>query len=256
MWTYRRAPAGPRVAVAGQRRDEGAEVQRPGGRGRESAGDAARRTHACPRRGAPLSAGWRRRATPTETPGPARSDAGRRTRRWGTRASEAAVVAAQRVGEVAALAVEVVAQDHAAVAQVGALVEEVLPRRCRSRAPERHHLHVAARAGRRDRVLPEAALDVDHREDEARLQPRPHRLVADHGQQVPRRFLVLEARQQPGRHGAHPRTRVQVALVHGGAIVHCAGEGRAHRGREHLVLLRAAKGERRRGRARRRRAAG
>ena len=62
----------------------------------------------------------------------------------------AAVVAAQRQEQVAALAVEVVAQDDAAEAQVGLHVEQRAAIAVADQAgPERHHLHVAARADAR-----------------------------------------------------------------------------------------------------------
>ena len=64
----------------------------------------------------------------------------------------AAVVAAERQEQVAALAVEVVAQDDAAEAQVGLHVEQAAGVAVADQArPERHHLHVAARAG--DRLI-------------------------------------------------------------------------------------------------------
>src|SRR5258706_4329652 len=67
--------------------------------------------------------------------------------------AERAVVAPEGVGEVALLAVDVVAQDRAAVAQVGAFLEEVLPGLAQLLHPERHHLHEPARARARHRVL-------------------------------------------------------------------------------------------------------
>src|SRR6185369_6864261 len=76
------------------------------------------------------------------------------------RASQAAVVPRERIHQVAALPVEVEPQDRAAVAQVGALLEEVLALLADLVHPERHHLHEAAGAGVRDRVLAEFALDV------------------------------------------------------------------------------------------------
>ena len=60
--------------------------------------------------------------------------------------AQAAVVAAQCAVQVAVFDVEVVAQDGAAKAQIGAQVEEVAVFVADQLDPERHDLHVAARA--------------------------------------------------------------------------------------------------------------
>src|SRR5690606_32881776 len=100
-------------------------------------------------------------------------------RRWIARLPEAAVVAPQRAVEVAALDVEIVAQDRAAVAQVGAHVEEARVVAVADQArPERHDLHQAAGTGRRDRVLPEVALDLDQAEHERGIETGALGLVA------------------------------------------------------------------------------
>ena len=107
------------------------------------------------------------------------------------------------------LAVEVVAQDRAAVAQVGAL---------RGRGsgpgspdllhPERHHLHVAARARPRHRVLAELALDVDHREHELRIEARAHRLVAHEREELRARSPRRRSAPRPVRVIARTQARV------------------------------------------------
>ena len=104
-----------------------------------------------------------------------------RTRRSGySAAAAAAVVAAERQEQVAALEVEVVAQDHAAEAQVGLHVEQPARVAVADQArPERHHLHVAARAGLADGVLAEPALDLDQPEHQRRLEPGALALVPD-----------------------------------------------------------------------------
>src|SRR6185369_6845044 len=90
-------------------------------------------------------------------PEPARGE--HRVRIFGSTA--AAVVAAEREEQVAALALEVVAQDDAAEAQVGLHVKEPAGIAVADRArPKRHHLRVAARARDRDRVLAKVALDL------------------------------------------------------------------------------------------------
>src|SRR4051794_3798391 len=70
----------------------------------------------------------------------------------------AAVIAAERHEKVATLAVHIVPQDHATEAQVGLHVEQFAGVAVADDArPERHHLHVAARADRADRELAEIA---------------------------------------------------------------------------------------------------
>ena len=89
------------------------------------------------------------------------------------RLAAAAVVAAQRHEQVAALAVDVVAQDHAAEAQVGLHVEQLAGIAVADHAgPERHHLHVAARAHRAHRELAEGALHLDQAQHQARCRGR------------------------------------------------------------------------------------
>ena len=67
---------------------------------------------------------------------------------------------------------EVVAQDHAAEAQVGLQVEQARRIAVADHpGPERHHLHVATRAGAADGVLAEAALHLDQPQHQGRLQP-------------------------------------------------------------------------------------
>jgi hypothetical protein len=72
-----------------------------------------------------------------------------------TRLAQAAVVAAQRAIEVAIFDVEVVAQDGAAETQVVRMWKRLLVLAADQLDPERHDLHVAARAGGRHGVLAE-----------------------------------------------------------------------------------------------------
>src|SRR5438046_7998100 len=73
------------------------------------------------------------------------------------RLAERAVVAPQRAEVVSLLQVHVVAQDRAAIGQVGPQVKEIMAGPADELDPERHHLHVAASAGARDRVLAKTA---------------------------------------------------------------------------------------------------
>src|SRR3989344_3937062 len=74
----------------------------------------------------------------------------------------AAVVTRQRRVQLAALLVEVVLEDGAAVAQIGLHVNQAVAGAADFLQPERHHLHQSARAGGRDREAVEVALDLDH----------------------------------------------------------------------------------------------
>jgi hypothetical protein len=84
-----------------------------------------------------------------------------------------------------------VAQDHAAEAQVGLHVEQAAHIAVADQArPERHHLHVATRAGAADGVLAKAALHLDQAQHQRRLQPGAAAFV-------PERFEKLDARGGP-----------------------------------------------------------
>src|SRR6185312_5910868 len=109
--------------------------------------------------------------------------------------AEAAVIAAERAEVIAVLAVEVVAQDRAAVAEVGAQAEEILAAAADQLRPERHYLHVAARAGDRHGVLAKAALVVNDREHELRIEAGARRLVVDGLQEIAPRHRVADARR-------------------------------------------------------------
>ena len=77
------------------------------------------------------------------------------------RLPEAAVVAAERAVEVAFLDVQVMAQDSAAVAKIGAEMKQVVVSAPDHLDPERHDLHETASAGGRDCVFLEAAFYLD-----------------------------------------------------------------------------------------------
>ena len=216
------AAGGARIAVARERGDQRAEMQRSGGRGSEAAA---------------VGRPGRRRAAAFTAP------------RWATAASpcfgaaagvysqlrfivaehgvrilgpaEAAVVAAERAVEIAVLDVEVVAQDHAAVAQVRAQMEQIVLGRADELGPERHHLHVAARVGGRDRVLAEIAFVLDHAEHELRIESRARRLVVDGGDEIVARAGVghPSARAAATSRRATARTLGLVRVVGGHRVV-------------------------------------
>jgi hypothetical protein len=155
---------------------------------------------------------------------------------------EAAVVAAQRAVEVAVLHVQVMAQDDAAVAQVGAQMEQVVVAPPDERDPERHHLHESAGARAGNRVLAEIALDLDQAEHELRIEASPLRLVMDRHQE----FLALEAidhaRSEPLRHGGEPEPRLRFRgerEERNGMIGDGLVERGAHARRQRLIDLRS-----------------
>src|SRR4051794_31063017 len=82
------------------------------------------------------------------------------------------VIAAEGAKKIAAFDIEIVTQDDTAVAQVRSQMEEIVLRRADELDPEWHHLHVAASAGRRYGVFPEAAFHLDDAEDELRVETR------------------------------------------------------------------------------------
>jgi hypothetical protein len=153
---------------------------------------------------------------------------------------QAAVVACQRARDVAALDVEVVAQDDAAIAQVGAQAEQVVLPRADQAGPERHDLHVAARARARHRILAEPALDVDHAQDELRVEPGALGLVLHRGEEIDARLLVGDVPGEPDRHLVQPLVPLVGGREHqprAGTIGQRGVHGRLHARGKRLVLL-------------------
>src|SRR6185436_8275269 len=156
------------------------------------------------------------------------------------RAAEAAVVARQRAEVVAVLHVHVVAQDDAAVSEVGAQLEKIILRPADQLDPERHHLHVATRAGNRDGVLAKAALDLDDAEHELRVESGAGRLVLDRAQQLEADLAVGNALLESLFHRRQPAVGVFLGPeMHrrGGARGDLGGKPRTHAVRERLVFL-------------------
>ena len=239
MRTSQRPPSRARVAVARERGDERAEVQRTGRGGREAAAVHAVTARVSQRRAAAMvHHAWCRGRRGASTAIAARR-AQHRVRIFG--APEAAVVAAERAEVVAVLDVEIVAQDHAAVAQVGAQVEEVVLGAADQPRPERHHLHVAARARDRDRVLLEAALVLDHAEHELRIEPGARRLVVDGGEELAAIRAVVDAVRRAAATFRRPTARRRPLGVVGGhrIVGDRALQSRDDRRREPLLDLRA-----------------
>src|SRR5262245_31048528 len=164
------------------------------------------------------------------------------------RAAEAAVVAHERAKIIAVLLVDVVAQDGAAVGDVGAQVEEVVLRRADQLDPERHDLHVAARSRGRHRVLAEGALHLDHAEHQLRVETRARRFGLDGAQQLEALLAVGDALLEALVHRFQPAPRVVLgAEVHPrrGAGGHLRGKPLADAVGEGLVLLLARQRSRR-----------
>jgi len=77
------------------------------------------------------------------------------------RPAQAAIVAAQGAEQIALFDVEIVPKDGAAVAQVGADVEQILVGGADIFDPEWHYLHVAPCPGTGYGIFLEAAFDLD-----------------------------------------------------------------------------------------------
>ena len=95
----------------------------------------------------------------------------------------AAVIAAQGHKKVAFFKIDVVAQDGAAVTQVGAHVEKVVFLVADGFDPERHDLHIAACASFRECVFAEPAFDLDEAEDELWVESCARGFVVNRSQQ-------------------------------------------------------------------------
>ncbi len=140
--------------------------------------------------------------------------------------------------------VEVVAQDHGAVAQVGAQVEEVLVGPADLLHPERHHLHVAARVGDGDGVFLEAAFVIDDRQHELRVESGARCFVVDRGQQLAPLAFVRHFVRDARRHLLDPRPHVGAVGVvdRHGRVGDVLGQSDDHRMRQLLLDLRAGAG--------------
>ena len=144
-----------------------------------------------------------------------------------------AVVAAQGHEHVAAFAVQVVAQDDAAKAQVGLHVKEFAGVAVADDAgPERHDLHVAARADDGDGVFAKAAFYLDEAQHERGFQPGAAGFVPDGLQKVHAAVEVGHALVEAVAHGREP-AQVGQARCGAGKDGHgrgAVGDGRAECG--------------------------
>ena len=84
--------------------------------------------------------------------------------------AQAAIVAAQGAIQVAFFYIDIVAQDGAAEAQVGAQVKQVVILSTNDFYPEWHDLHEAARGGGRHGVFFEAAFHLDQAQHHLRVE--------------------------------------------------------------------------------------
>ena len=149
-----------------------------------------------------------------------------RTRRSDTPAGRGCRCSGRAPGTGRRARVEVVAQDHAAEAQVGLHVEQPAgsPSPISAR-PERHHLHVAARAGDADRVLAKAAFDLDQAEHQRRVEAGapalvPERLAGTRRASACSALLLLQAlahRAEPAQVGQARRRSCRTSGF-GGAL--------------------------------------
>src|SRR6185436_14675861 len=149
--------------------------------------------------------------------------------------AQGAVVAPERPEIVASLHVEIVPQNRAAVSEVCPEMEQVVVGLAEQRHPERHDLHVAARARAGHGVLAKAAFHLDQPQDELWIEPRTHRLIVDRTQQLHAALAVGHARRQAFFHLVDPalaifgRAKVQPRrrpVRHHGrqALAHAVGE--------------------------------
>ncbi len=154
--------------------------------------------------------------------------------------AEGSVVASQRTERVAAFDIQVVAQDRAAVAQIGAQVEQILVAIADQFQPERHHLHVAARARLRHRVFAEFALHLNDAEHQLRIEPGSGRFVLHGNKKILAGDIVRNMPFQPPRHVGKPRGAFRLRCEGQpltGAIGHGTVQYRLHARGKRLVLL-------------------
>ena len=118
------------------------------------------------------------------------------------------------------LHVEIMAEDHATVAEVGAQIEQIMIGGADLATPERHHLHVAARARRGDRVFLEAAFVMDDAQHELRIESGPRRFVIHRAEELAPLALIGEFAGEPPRHLGEPRNDIgSVRVIAGNRIV-------------------------------------
>src|SRR5262249_42117867 len=92
--------------------------------------------------------------------------------------------------KVAVLRVQVVLEDHAAVAEIGAKVEQVVVLAADQTRPERHDLHEPAGARPRYGVFAEITLDLYQGKDQLRIDSRADRLERKGAEKIEPRLEV------------------------------------------------------------------
>ena len=125
--------------------------------------------------------------------------------------AQAAVVAAQGTEKVAVLDVQIVAEDGAAIAQIGAHFEQAVIRPTDQTDPERHHLHIAAGPGGGYRIFAKAAFDLDQAQHQLRIEAGAGGFVMDRAEKIQAVVLFRDVLLEAGRHGGQPFHR-----LHGG----------------------------------------
>ena len=164
-------------------------------------------------------------------------------------AAETAVEARQRAVKVAVFQIIVVAQDGAAVAQVGADVEKIMRRFADIVFPKRHDLHQAARADAADGVLPERALHFDESEYNLGVQPGAAGFILDVDQQAAAFAFVGHISCQTGRHCRKPAFAFLRGSEHQPRRIDVVNRTAHHRSdvvRQGFFALRAGQRQRRR----------
>lgn len=96
------------------------------------------------------------------------------------------------------------AQNRAAVTQVGTDVEQVVRRFADVVFPKRHNLHQAARTDSADCILAERAFHLNQPQHNLRIQTGPTAFILDIDQQPAPLLLIGDKPCQTYRHGGQP----------------------------------------------------
>lgn len=148
-------------------------------------------------------------------------------------AAEAAVKAGKRADDVAFFKVAVMAQNGAAVTQVGADVEQVVRRFADVVFPKRHNLHQTARADAADRILAERAFHLNQPQHNLCIQTGPAAFILDIDQQPAPLLLIGDEPCQTCRHGGQPTFALFRIVKHQPRRIDAA-DGTPHHG-SHIV---------------------
>lgn len=148
-------------------------------------------------------------------------------------AAQAAVKTGKRADDVAFFKVAVMAQDGAAVTQVGADVEQVVRRFADVVFPKRHNLHQTARADTADCILAERAFHLNQPQHNLRIQTGPAAFILDIDQQPAPLLLVGDEPCQTCRHRGQPTLALFRIVEHQPRRIDAA-DGTPHHG-SHIV---------------------